>query len=108
MSALAMTATRDRATSELFEKLFPTEFDLAFRAGTKQLTTPSKFAASFAIGQKPVAANTNKSSWQNVKQEPADELVSVQFHGRGAGLVITLGSPIVFPAELDLPVLFVD
>lgn len=46
-----------------------------------------------------------EASVQYVKQEPADKLVGIQFHGPGAGLVAILGSSIVFPAEPNLPVL---
>ncbi len=56
-----------------------------------------------SVGQEPEVANSAKAVWQNMQQESADELITVERHH-----LWFFGLPVVFPTESHLAILKPD
>ena len=62
----------------------------------EQLACPCQVFGATAIGKEPVMANAVEARWQDVDEEPSDELVGWQGHG---GPRTAAFDPVVFPLE---------
>jgi hypothetical protein len=60
------------------------------RRAMQELSAPSKFLLSVAIGEKAIIADPLEPFGQNVKQEAADELLGREFHGFVAVVVAVI------------------
>lgn len=71
---------------------------MVWRFGPEQLPDPRDIGGTIAVSEEAVVADAVLALWQNVDQEPADELICVQRHG---GVATCALKTVVFDSEGD-------
>lgn len=73
--------------------------------GPEQLPDPGDIGHTVAVSEEPVVTDAVLALWQNVDQEPADELCRRQRHGSVAARAV---ETVVFDAEGDTALVHTD
>ena len=76
-----------------------------WRLDPEQFPDPGDIGCTVAIAEEPVVANTMLAFWEDMDEEPTDELSRCQRHG---GLSTGAGDTVILDAEGDATLVHTD